>query len=70
MPQIQQTRKIFFLVTWLDAFLGNQTSAAADHQVHQYLSMAPIAPDLRLKILQAVDQFDRTVAIREKYSAK
>lgn len=70
LPQIQQTRKIFFLVTWLDAFLGNQTSAAADHQVHQYLSMAPIAPDLRLKILQAVDQFDRTVAIREKYSAK
>ena len=69
LPQIKQNRKIFFLVTWLDAFLGNQTSAAADHRVHQYLAMAPISPDLRLKILQAVDTLDRTVAIRAKYGA-
>jgi hypothetical protein len=26
-------------------------------------------PDLRLKILQAVDELDRTVAIRKKYVA-
>ena len=70
LPQIKQTRKIFFLVTWLDAFLGNQTSAVADRRVHEYLAMAPISPDLRLKILQAVDTLDRTVAIRAKYGAK
>lgn len=70
LPQVKQTRKIFFLVTWLDAFLGNQTSADADRRVHAYLQMAPIAPDLRLKILQAVDTLDRTVAIRAKYAVK
>lgn len=70
LPQIKRTRKIFFLVTWLDAFLGNQNSAVADRRVHEYLSMAPISPDLRLKILQAVDTLDRTVAIRAKYGAK
>lgn len=70
LPQIKQNRKIFFLVTWLDAFLGNQNSALADRRVHRYLRMAPISPDLRLKILQALDTLDRTVAIRAKYGTK
>ncbi len=52
LPQIKRDRKIFFLVDWLDAFLGGQQSAAAQAQVHEYLKTATIDTDLRLKILQ------------------
>ena len=67
LPQIKRDRKIFFLVDWLDAFLGGQQSPAAQAQVHQYLKTANIDQDLRLKILQVVDELDRTVAIRQKF---
>ncbi len=70
LPQIKNTRKIFFLVAWLNAFLDNQQSAAADREVHDYLKTATLSPDLRLKILQAVDALDRTVAIRAKYDTQ
>jgi aminopeptidase N len=67
LPQIKQQRKIFFLVGWLDAFIENQQSEAAQHQVHDYVKSGDLDPDLRLKILQAVDELDRTVAIRKKF---
>ena len=67
LPQIKLNRKIFFLVDWLDAFLGGQQSAAAQAQVHEYLKTATIDTDLRLKILQVVDELDRTVAIRQRF---
>jgi aminopeptidase N len=67
LPQIKRERKIFFLVAWLDAFIGGQQSASSDQIVHHYLDTAQIEPDTRLKILQAVDELDRTVKIREKY---
>ena len=67
LPQIKQQRKIFFLVAWLDAFIGGQHSAEASHQVYDWLAGNPTDPDLRLKILQAVDELDRTVQIRAKY---
>jgi aminopeptidase N len=69
LPQIKADRKIFFLVDWLDAFIGGQQSAAAAEQVHDYLRQSTIDPDLRLKILEAVDELDRTVAIRRKFVA-
>ena len=65
--QIKRDRKIFFLVDWLDAFLGTQQSPAAQAQVRDYLKTATLDPDLRLKILQSVDELDRTVAIRAKF---
>ena len=65
--QIKRERKIFFLVAWLDGFIGGQQSANSDQIVHHYLDTAQIEPDTRLKILQAVDELDRTVKIREKY---
>jgi aminopeptidase N len=70
LPQIKQQRKIFFLVGWLDAFIDGQQSEAAQQQVHDYLKSDALDPDLRLKILQAVDELDRTVAIREKFVAQ
>ena len=68
LPQIKVQRKIFFLVGWLSAFIGGQQSQAADAIVHHYLNTATIEPDTRLKILQEVDQLDRTVKIRAKYA--
>ena len=67
LPQIKRDRKIFFLVDWLDAFIDGQHSPAADAEVREYLRTASLEPDLRLKILQAVDELDRTVAIRRKF---
>jgi aminopeptidase N len=68
LPQIKRERKIFFLVAWLDAFIGGQQSPKSDRTVHRYLDTAKIEPDTRLKILQAVDDLDRTVKIRDKYA--
>lgn len=68
LPQIKRERKIFFLVDWLTAFIEGQQSPAAQAQVYAYLDSARIDADLRLKILQAVDELDRTVAIRRKFS--
>jgi aminopeptidase N len=67
LPQIKRERKIFFLVDWLNAFVGGQQSAQADAEVHAYLNSSGVDEDLRLKILQAVDELDRTVAIRRKF---
>ena len=68
LPEIKRDRKIFFLMSWLSVFVDGQQSPAAQAEVHQYLRTAAIDPDLRLKILQAVDELDRTVKIRKKYA--
>jgi aminopeptidase N len=66
--QIKRTRKIFFLVDWLGSFVGGQDSAKSDAIVHAYLAQQTgLDKDLRLKILQVVDELDRTVRIRKKY---
>ena len=67
LPQIKRDRKIFFLMEWLSAFVEGQHSAAAQAEVHQYLRTATLDEDVRLKILQVVDELDRTVTIRRKY---
>jgi aminopeptidase N len=67
LPQIKKERKIFFLVDWLNAFIDGQQSAAAQAEVREYLRDPSLEPDLRLKILQAVDELDRTVKIRGKF---
>lgn len=67
LPQIKRQRKIFFVVGWLDAFIDGQHSAEADAAVHSWLASAAIDPDLRLKVLQALDDLDRTVKIRHKF---
>jgi aminopeptidase N len=67
LPQVKRDRKIFFLLGWLNAFIGGQQSAAALKQVHEFLQTASLDRDLRLKILEVVDELDRTVKIRAKY---
>lgn len=68
LPQVKKQRKIFFLVAWLDTFIGGQHSNEASHEVHSWLDSSVIDPDLRLKVLQVVDELDRTVKIRAKFT--
>ena len=67
LPDIKTDRKIFFLLNWLDAFIDGQQSPDARNQVHRYLEEAKIDRDLRLKILETVDELDRTVTIRHQF---
>ena len=67
LPQVKRERKIFFVLAWLGAFINGQQSAQADDQVHQWLRTGNVDPDLRLKVLEVVDELDRTVKIRKKY---
>lgn len=68
LEQVKRERKIFFLVAWLDAFLDGQQSRASLNVVQRYLNTAYPDPDLRLKILQSMDELQRMVKIREKYA--
>jgi aminopeptidase N len=67
LPQIKQERKIFFTLAWLNAFIGGQHSAESDKVVHDWLASSPVDSDLKLKVLQVVDDLDRAVKIRAKY---
>jgi len=67
LPQVKHDRKIFFMLAWLNAFIGGQQSALAQKQVHDFLNTTPLDRDLKLKILEVVDELDRTVKIRGKY---
>lgn len=67
LPQIKRERKIFFVLAWLNAFIGGQQSATAQEQVREFLSETALDKDLRLKILEVEDELDRTVKIRQKY---
>jgi len=67
LPEIKQQRKIFFTLAWLNAFIGGQHSKEADQAVHNWLADADIDADLKLKVLQVVDDLDRTVRIRERF---
>ncbi len=64
LPQLKRERKIFFIVDWLDSFVGNQHSPAALQTVDDFLKNNSVDPDLRLKILEVRDELERTVRIR------
>jgi aminopeptidase N len=65
LPFIKANRRIFFLGSWLGAFLGGQTSAEALGIVQRYLVEHPrLDVDLRQKVLQNLDELERTVRIR------
>ena len=67
LPQVKRERKIFFVLAWLGAFIDGQQSPEADAQVHAWLDSGNIDPDLRLKVLEVVDDLDRTVKIRKAF---
>lgn len=68
LPKLKQTRKIFFINEWLDAFLSGQKDARSLATVQNYLKNSSLDRDLRLKILEALDRLDRAVKIRAKYA--
>ena len=69
LPYIQKNRRIFFLGSWLGAFIGGQRSAAAQTIVRRFLADNPNLPlDLRQKVLQTADELDRTVRIRKRWN--
>ena len=68
LPFIQANRRIFFLGSWLGAFIGGHTSDAALQTVKKYLSDHWTLPkDLREKVLQSSDELERTVRIRQRW---
>ncbi len=67
LPQMKRERKIFFVLGWLNAFIGGQQSREARLQVREFLNTAALDKDLQLKILEVYDELDRTVKIRERY---
>ncbi|HEX7285140.1 MAG TPA: M1 family aminopeptidase [Candidatus Angelobacter sp.] len=68
LPQVKSERKIFFVLGWLNAFIGGQKSAEAQNEVHAFLNNAALDKDLKLKVLEVSDELDRTVRIRAKYA--
>jgi aminopeptidase N len=65
LPFIQAHRRIFYLETWLAAYMRGQTGDSALTVVRQYLADNPRLPvDLRRKVLQHADELERTVRIR------
>jgi aminopeptidase N len=66
LPFIQRNRRIFYLESWLGAFLRGQTNDSALAVVRRYLTDNPKLPqDLRRKVLQHMDELERTVRIRQ-----
>ena len=69
LPYIQANRRIFFLGSWLGSYIGGQRSPEALAIVNKYLADNPNLPlDLKQKVLQTVDDLDRTVRIRRRWS--
>ena len=69
LPYIQANRRIFFLGSWLGAFIGGQRSPEALGIVKKYLADHPDLPlDLKQKVLQTMDDLDRTVRIRRRWN--
>lgn len=64
LPQVKRERKIFFVLAWLNAFIGGQRDKVALDQVHDFLRTNKLDRDLELKVLEVVDELERTVRIR------
>jgi aminopeptidase N len=69
LPQVKRERKIFFVLAWLNAFIGGQQSQEALAQVREFVRGHRLDKDLELKVLEVVDELERTVRIRAKFGA-
>lgn len=67
LPQLRRERKIFFVNRWLAAFVGGQVEAASLATVRRTLRAGKLDRDLRLKVLESVDELERTVRLRAQY---
>jgi aminopeptidase N len=68
LPQIKRERKIFFVLAWLNAFIGGQQSGEALNEVREFVRTKKVERDLELKVLEVMDELERTVRIRNKFS--
>jgi aminopeptidase N len=68
LPWIQRNRRIFFLGSWLGAFIGGQRDPAALRVIDDYLATHKLPSDLRQKILQTRDELERTVRVRRAFA--
>ena len=68
LPEFKRTRKIFFVNSWLAAFIGGQVDAAALEQVQSFARQPGLDSDLRLQLLEAMDGLERTVKIRARFA--
>jgi aminopeptidase N len=67
LPWVQANRRIFYLGAWLGAFVESRRTRAALDTVRRFLAERPdLGQDIRLKVLQSVDEVERAVAIRER----
>ncbi len=68
LPNLKETRKIFFINGWLASFIGGQKSEEALAIVNKFLNKNPdIDIDLKRKILERLDALERAVKIRKTY---
>ncbi len=67
LPQVKRERKIFFVLAWLNAFIGGQNDKAALDQVREFLRTNKLDRDLELKVTEVLDELERTVKIRAKF---
>jgi aminopeptidase N len=67
LPQVKRERKIFFVLAWLNAFIGGQQSSQALDEVRGFMKANRLDRDLELKVLEVMDELQRTVRIREKF---
>jgi aminopeptidase N len=68
LPRLKRERKIFFILNWLDGFVGEQNSQEALDVVDAFLSGENADADLKLKVLEVRDELARTVKIRDRYA--
>jgi aminopeptidase N len=66
-PQVKRERKIFFLLAWLNAFIGGQQTKESLAVVQQYLGEEGLDRDVVLKVLEVSDELERTVRIRSRF---
>jgi aminopeptidase N len=68
LPQLKRERRIFFVNRWLAAFLGGQTDAASVRLAKRFLRENKLDPDLRRKVLESLDELERTVSVRARFA--
>jgi aminopeptidase N len=68
LPRLKRERKIFFILNWLDGFVGEQNSQEALDVVDAFLQGENADADLKLKVLEVRDELARTVKIRDRYA--
>ncbi len=68
LPMLKRRHKIFFVGSWLSAFISGQDGAPQLDAVRAFAARPDLDADLRLKLLEFNDTLERTVRIRERFA--